>query len=78
MGNSDCYRNHRTWWTVGDLTFLENNDSSTPVADIAVRLGRKPGAVRLMADKLGCRKKKSAPWSEAEMDSIRDHYALGT
>jgi hypothetical protein len=31
-----------------------------------------------MADKLGCRKKKSAPWSEAEMDIIRDHYARGT
>ncbi|RQM36359.1 hypothetical protein EB241_20860 [Erwinia psidii] len=47
------------------------------VAEIADRLGRTPGAVGLMADKLGCRKKKSAPWSEAEMDIIRDHYARG-
>lgn len=77
MGDSVCYRNNRARWTVRDLTFLENNYSSAPVAEIAVRLGRTPGAVRLMADKLGCRKKKSAPWSEAEKDIIRDHYTRG-
>lgn len=30
-----------------------------------------------MADKIGCCKKKSAPWGDIEMDSIRDHYSLG-
>jgi hypothetical protein len=77
MSNSVRYRNNRARWTLKDLTFLENNYSSMPVAKIAVRLGRTPGAVGLMADKLGCRKKKSAPWSDAEMDIIRDHYARG-
>ncbi|ATF94574.1 Uncharacterised protein [Cedecea neteri] len=78
MVDSVCYRNNRARWTVGDLTFLENNYSSLPVEEIAVRLGRTPGAVRLMADNLGCRKKKSAPWSEVEMDIIREHYSRGT
>lgn len=48
-----------------------------PVGEMAVRLGRTPGAVGLMADKLGCRKKKNAPWSDAEMNIIREHYAQG-
>ena len=78
MSDPVRYRNNRASWTLKDLTFLENNYSSMPVADIAARLGRTPGAVGVMADKLGCRKKKSAPWSEAEMDIIREHYARGT
>ncbi|EQA1622865.1 hypothetical protein V5K00_RS12075 [Enterobacter asburiae] len=78
MGDSVRYRNNRARWTAGDLTFLENNYSSMSVADIADRLGRTLGAVGLMADKLGCRRKKNVPWSEAEMDIIRDHYARGT
>lgn len=78
MGDSVRYRNNRARWTIRDLTFLENNYSSMSVAEIADRLGRTPGAVGLMADNLGCRKMKSAPWSEAEMDIIREHYARGT
>ena len=77
MGNSVRYRNNRVRWTIRDLTFLENNYSSMSVVEIADGLGRTPGAVGLMADKLGCRKKKNAPWSENEMDIIRDHYARG-
>lgn len=78
IGNSVRYRNNRARWTIRDLTFLENNYSSMSVAEVAEvadGLGRTPGAVGLMADKLGCRKKKNAPWSEIEMDIIRDHYA---
>jgi len=77
MSDSVRYRNNRARWTLKDLTFLENNYSSMPVAKIAVRLGRTPGAVGLMADKLGCRKKRNAQWSDAERDIIRDHYAGG-
>lgn len=78
MSNSTLYPNNRVRWTIGDLTFLEKNYASMPLAEIADRLGRTPGAVGLMADNLGCRKMKSAPWSEAEMDIIREHYARGT
>lgn len=78
MSNSALYRNSRARWSIRDLTFLENNYASLSVAGIAAELGRTPGAVGLMADKLGCRKKRSAPWSEAEMDIIREHYAQGT
>lgn len=30
-----------------------------------------------MADKLGCRQKRNRPWSEAEMEIIRKHFAQG-
>ncbi|WP_373224947.1 hypothetical protein [Enterobacter cloacae complex sp. ESBL7] len=68
---------HFTLWTVKDLTFLENNYGTVSVAELAVLLKRTPGAVGLMADKLGCRRKGNTPWSEAEMEIIRKHYAQG-
>lgn len=70
--------NHFTLWTVKDLSFLENNYGTMPVAALAAILKRTPGAVGLMADKLGCRGKRRLPWSEAEMDIIRRHYSQGT
>jgi len=48
-----------------------------PVAEIADWLGGISGAVGLMAGKLGCRKKKNAPWSNVEMEIIRGQYSLG-
>ena len=69
--------NHFSLWTVTDLTFLENNYGTMSVAALAVLLKRTPGAVGLMADKLGCRRKGSTAWSEAEMAIIRKHYAQG-
>ncbi|MBS3892752.1 MULTISPECIES: hypothetical protein [Enterobacterales] len=69
--------NHFLLWTVKDLSFLENNYGTMPVAELAAILKRTPGAVGLMADKLGCRGKKSLPWSEAEMEIIRHHYSQG-
>ena len=69
--------NHFTLWTVTDLTFLENNYGTMPVAELATILKRTPGAVGLMADKLGCRGKRSSPWREAEMEIIRHHYSQG-
>ena len=68
---------HFTVWTVQDLTFLETHYGTMPVADLAALLKRTPGAVGLMADKLGCRGKKNTPWSEAEMEIIRVHYSQG-
>jgi hypothetical protein len=78
MNNVPPFRNNRTRWTLNDLNFLENNYATMPVAEISARLGRTPGAVRLMADKLGCRRKKNAPWSDAETEIIRTHYTKGT
>lgn len=69
--------NHFLLWTVKDLSFLENHYGAMSVAELAVILKRTPGAVALMADRLGCCKKKSIPWSEAEMDIIRNHYSQG-
>ncbi|MCU6243963.1 hypothetical protein [Enterobacter asburiae] len=76
-GNKTQPDNHFSLWTVKDLIFLENNYASMPVAELATILKRTPGAVGLMADKLGCRGKKSLPWSEAEMEIIRHHYSRG-
>ncbi|ULH11538.1 hypothetical protein MF265_01710 [Serratia marcescens] len=69
--------NHFLLWTVKDLSFLENNYGTMPVAELATILKRTPGAVGLMADKLGCRGRRSRPWSEAEMEIIRHHYSQG-
>ena len=76
-GNKTQPDNHFSLWTVKDLTFLENNYGTMPVAELAVLLKRTPGAVGVMADKLGCRRKGSTPWSEAEMEIIRHHYSRG-
>lgn len=69
-------KNHHASWTIRDLQYLEQYYGSMPVADISVHLGRTPGAVRLMADKLGCRTEKH-PWSSAEMDILRVFYRVG-
>lgn len=69
--------NHLLLWTVKDLSFLENNYGTMSVAELATILKRTPGAVGVMADKLGCRRKKIRPWSEAEMEIIRHHYSQG-
>jgi len=69
--------NHQTVWTVKDLIFLEEHYGTLPVAELAAMLKRTPGAVGLMADKLRCRRTKSAPWSEDEMAIIRRYYSQG-
>ncbi|WP_047609053.1 hypothetical protein [Rahnella aquatilis] len=77
MSYTPPFRNNRTRWTLNDLNFLENNYATMPVTEISAKLGRTPGAVALMADKLGCRRKKNAPWSEPEKEIIRTHYTKG-
>lgn len=76
MSQPVTYRNNRTRWTLESLRFLEANYGTMDIADIALRLGRTPGAVGVMADKLGCRR-KNLPWTETEMDIIRQHYGSG-
>jgi len=76
-GNKTQPDNHFSLWTVTDLSFLEDNYRTMSVAELAVFLKRTPGAVGLMADKLGCRGKRNRPWREAEMEIIRHHYSQG-
>jgi len=71
------YRNNRSRWTIRDIRFIEQNYRTLSLADIATRLERTPGAVALMAYKLGCRRKPCLPWTEQEKDIIRVHYAGG-
>ena len=54
------YRNNHVLWTIEDLQFLEQNYNVRSVTEIAERLGRSPGAVALMAAKLGCRGERGA------------------
>lgn len=70
-------RNNRSRWTLSDLRYLEQYYSTRPLAELADYLGRSPGAVALMADRLNCRRQKNLPWSDAEMDIIRQHYGSG-
>lgn len=77
MSDSVRYRNNRARWALKDLTFLENNYSSMPVAKIAVRLGRTPGAVGLMAETLGVQSGRF--WREAELEILTaDYPRVGT
>lgn len=70
-------RNNWSRWTIADLTYLEQHYRSLRLTDIAEHLGRSPGAVALMADKLGCRGERGAEWTQREMDIIRHHYGSG-
>lgn len=71
------YRNSRSRWTTRDIRFIEQHYRTLSLADIAMRLGRTPGAVALMAYKLGCRRKSCSLWTEQEKEIIRVHYAGG-
>lgn len=77
MSERTLYPNNRARWTLEHLRFLEKHYLSMPLTEMAALLGRTPGAVALMADKLGCRRKRNAQWTEAEMATIRTHYARG-
>lgn len=70
-------RNNRALWTISDLLFLEQFYRSRSLVEIAEHLGRSPGAVALMAHKLGCRSERGAVWAQTEMDIIRHHYRSG-
>lgn len=70
-------RNNRSRWTLSDLRYLEQYYCTRPLAELADYLGRSAGAVALMADRLNCRREKSLPWTDAEMDIIRQHYGSG-
>lgn len=71
------FRNNRARWTTRDIRFIEQHYRTLSLADIATCLGRTPGAVALMAYKLGCRRKPYLPWTEQEKEIIRVHYAGG-
>lgn len=77
MRKAGTYRNNRVRWTVADLRFIEQHYATVSPAQIAERLGRSPGAVCLMADKLGCRRRKNPAWTTEEDDVLRTRYAEG-
>ncbi|HAT1682929.1 TPA: hypothetical protein I8Y21_003640 [Klebsiella oxytoca] len=74
MQRTDLYPNSGALWSLGELRYLEKHYRTTEAAEIAAHLGRTPGAVRLMADRLGCRRKRGGGWTEAEKEIIRCHY----
>jgi hypothetical protein len=82
MDENEFYRNRWNEWTVSDLTFLEENYHTIPyhtmpLSDIARKLGRTPGSVRLMAHKLACQGKVLSRWTAKEDEIICQHYAAG-
>jgi hypothetical protein len=77
MHKPEKHQNGYTPWTIEHLQYLERYYQRQPLAELAAYLGRTPGAVALMAYKLGCRRKRSGVWTEREMDIIRHHYARG-
>lgn len=77
MDKETPYRNHRCVWSVPEMAFLEENYRTMPLAELALALGRTPGAVRLMANKLDCQNRAPPRWTTEEDDIIRKHYAEG-
>ncbi|ECU9385913.1 hypothetical protein CKQ16_21770 [Salmonella enterica subsp. enterica serovar Newport] len=75
MQRTDLYPNWGEEWNLGELRYLEKHYREKGVAEMAAYLGRTPGAVQLMADRLGCRRQKGANWTEEEKEIIRCHYA---
>ncbi|MDR3104228.1 MAG: hypothetical protein LBU96_07220 [Yokenella regensburgei] len=77
MKPQTLYRNNHELWTIEHLRYLEQHYRYQSLDELAAYLGRTPGAVALMADKLGCRGERGADWTAAEMDIIRNHYGSG-
>lgn len=80
MDHVSRYRNHRSLWTLYELTFVEKHYGSTAIVAIAERLGRSPGSVRAAARAIGCTSGNNVyvPWSDEEKEIIRTHYARGS
>ncbi|CNI02623.1 Uncharacterised protein [Yersinia kristensenii] len=74
---SEEYRNHRTAWTLGELTFVEAHYGKIPTTEIATHLGRTVTAIRLAAKELGLCKVQAGSWTEEEKAVLRTHYADG-
>ncbi|VXC73789.1 conserved hypothetical protein [Enterobacterales bacterium 8AC] len=70
-------RNHRTKWTIAELTFMEAHYGTMSTVDIARHLGRTVVAVRLMAQGLGLCKTQTPAWTEQEIAVLHAHYAEG-
>ena len=67
MDENEPYRNRWSEWSVSDITFLEVNYRTMPLAEIARTLGRTPGSVRLMAHKLACQDKTRSDGQQKKM-----------
>jgi hypothetical protein len=74
----DDYRNHRSAWTLRELSIVESCYGKEPTTGIARRLGRTAVAVRQKAVALGlglCG--PSIHWSRQEEEVLRNEYARG-
>ncbi|WMY72568.1 hypothetical protein RHD99_13870 [Buttiauxella selenatireducens] len=68
--------NHRTRWTLDELSYVERHYGQIPTKAIADRLGRTVVAIRLTAKSLGISKTMKF-WTEDEKHVIRTRYARG-
>ena len=67
-------RNHRVKWTISEINFLEQNYNQMSNAEIGRALGRSVSSIQGMANKLGCRRFISQPWTEDEKQILRSLY----
>lgn len=71
MDENELHRNRWIEWSVSDLTHLEVNYRTMPLAQIADTLG----SVHLMAHKLACQQKAPPRWTTDEDNIICQHFA---
>lgn len=71
------HRNHRTQWTVAEITFVEQHYGQLSAREIGERLGRSANGVARIAQLSGLSRGVAPPWSEEELALLRTHYTEG-
>lgn len=71
------HRNHRAPWTIGEITFVEENFGSLSADEIAIILGRSVNGVRRIITLSAISRNKKEPWAESELEVLRTFYQQG-
>lgn len=66
------YRNHRTPWTIAEITFVGQHYGQLSAVEIGEKLGRTASAIIRQASLLEVTERGS--WSSAEKDFLKKHY----
>ncbi|HAT1619102.1 TPA: hypothetical protein I8Y04_000747 [Raoultella planticola] len=70
--NTRPHRNHRTQWTIAEITFVEQHHGRLSASEIGEKIGRTTGAVVRQASLLGLT--DCGRWSHEEKAFLKKHY----
>lgn len=72
------HRNHRTQWTVAEITFVEQHYGQLSARELGERIGRSANGLARIVQLYGLSRSVAPSWSEEELALLRTHYAEGT